>query len=334
MNFATFDLNLLRVLDALFREENATRAGDRLRLSQPAVSAALNRLRRHLDDPLFVRQKNRMVPTAKALALKDTVREALVGLEEAMTAIAGFDPASARRCFRIYGSDYFADMLMPALSATLRRAAPGIVLQLIDNSSGDMQDQLADRAADLALEPATAVPAWISCEPAFHSSFVVVAAADNPAIRRLGLQEGEEIPLDAFCAMPQTFASANGQLAGIVDKALAVVGRRREASLTLPQFHSVAVAVAEGTLVATLPRAIATKYAASLGLRIYAAPVAVPPADLRLYWHVRHDADMGHQWLRARVKAILAGYDEGPGSARQGTHSAAAGNANGRPAPT
>ena len=115
MNFATFDLNLMRVLDALLHEGSTVRAGEKLHLSQSAVSGALSRLRHALDDDLFVRRGNRLVPTDYAAALALPLREELERLENLLSRPKRFDPARAQEVFRISGSDFFAEILMPAL---------------------------------------------------------------------------------------------------------------------------------------------------------------------------------------------------------------------------
>src|SRR5687767_10398136 len=125
MNFAALDLNLLRVFDAMMMELNTTRAGERVGLSQPAVSSALGRLRGITGDDLFVRDGNRMVPTAQALALAEPIRAALRQMEDALSAIAGFHPATSTQTFKISGSDYFSTLLMPRLAAAVTPEAPG-----------------------------------------------------------------------------------------------------------------------------------------------------------------------------------------------------------------
>jgi DNA-binding transcriptional LysR family regulator len=135
MNFAAFDLNLLRVFDALLQERSATRAGERVGLSQPAVSAALSRLRHALGDELFVRQGNEMVPTPRALALAEPLHDALARLEQMLTASPQFDPCAAMRDFRLLGADFFAMLLMPRLSQQVAAAAPGITWRWSGRSS-------------------------------------------------------------------------------------------------------------------------------------------------------------------------------------------------------
>jgi len=138
MSLNALDLNLLRVFDALMRERSVTRAGERIGLSQPAVSAALNRLRHLVGDQLFVRRGNDMVPTPRAEDLAAPVRSALAEIEKAFMGGARFDPATAERTFTFMGADYFSMRLMPELARRMAVAAPGIVLRLLDSARGDV----------------------------------------------------------------------------------------------------------------------------------------------------------------------------------------------------
>lgn len=127
MNISTFDLNLLRVFDALMREQNVSRAAERLSLSQPAVSNALNRLRELLDDPLLVRVGRSMQPTPRAQALETPIRAALQQIEQSLSAGEVFDPASSRQHFSIAVTDYVELICMPRLLKQLSQQAPACV---------------------------------------------------------------------------------------------------------------------------------------------------------------------------------------------------------------
>ncbi len=126
MDLTGFDLNLLRVFVAIAKERSVTRAGEQIAMSQPAVSAALHRLRYVLDDQLFVRRGNDMVPTPRAELLIGPVQDALERLQAALQVKRAFDPAAAQRICTILGADFFFMLLMPALSARLATLAPGI----------------------------------------------------------------------------------------------------------------------------------------------------------------------------------------------------------------
>jgi DNA-binding transcriptional LysR family regulator len=304
MNFAAFDLNLLRVFDALMRERSVTRAGEQIGLSQPAVSQALSRLRALLDDQLFIRKGPEMAPTPRAEAIAPAVRNALALVEEALIGDRAFDPASASRTYTLIGSDFFATLLMPALYARMARQARGVRLRLVDSARGDVERLLQDDAVDLAVERPLVLPEWVSREVLFDSPFKVVAAKDHPDL--VGVAPGAPLPLDLFCRLPQALRSIDGSLSGWTDEALASVGRERRVVLALPQFQAVALAVAETRLIAVLPTQFVETVADDLGLSIYEPPVATGVPEISMYWHSRHDRNAAHRWLRDHVREVAA----------------------------
>lgn len=152
MNFAALDLNLLRVFDAMMMELSTVRAGGRLGLTQSAVSAALGRLRQIMQDDLFIREGNRMVPTPRALALQEPIRTALRQMEEALSSAAGFDPATSDRDFVLAGSDYVSTFLMPRLARVVRPEAPDVTLQMLDVPAQQVVPFLSKGRVDVAVE--------------------------------------------------------------------------------------------------------------------------------------------------------------------------------------
>jgi DNA-binding transcriptional LysR family regulator len=303
MNLNAVDLNLLRVFDALMRERSVTRAGEQIGLSQPAVSAALNRLRHLLGDQLFVRRGNDMVPTPRAEDLFGPIRMALAEIEKAFAGDAAFDPATAERTFTFMGADFFSMRLMPELTRRISTVAPGIVLRLLDSARGDVDRLLLEDAIDAALERPLQVPDWISSELLFRSPFVIIAARDNPTLA--AVTAGEPIPLDLFCAIPQAIRSIDGSLTGFVDAALASIGRSRRVVLALPHFHGLSLSVAASGLIAAVPKQAADMLAPPLGLAVYQPPIAVPVPEVRMYWHARHNDDPAHRWIRAEIQGAL-----------------------------
>lgn len=303
MNFAAFDLNLLRVFDALMRERSATRAGDIVGLSQPAVSNALKRLRHALDDELFVRRGNDMLPTPRAEAIAERVRDALARIEDVVAGEARFDPATDRRVFTMFGADFFSMQFMPAFADRIAKLAPGIALRLIDSAGGDVERLLRDNAIDVALERPLDMPDWVSRQVLFRAPFAVIAARGHAVLRKAKVKPGAKLPLDLFCALPHALRSIDGSLSGDTDKALRKAGAERRVVLALPHFHAVALAVAEGRLIAVVPQQFADRVAGDLGLAIYRPPVDIPVPEVRLYWHKRHDRHPAHRWLRAEILA-------------------------------
>lgn len=315
-----FDLNLLRVFAVLMRERSVTRAGEQIGMSQPAVSAALARLRHALDDQLFVRRGNEMVPTPRAEDLSGIVQDALGTLEAALQGRREFDPARAERTYTLLGSDYFSLLLMPALAERLAERAPGVRLRLLDFGQAPVERLLQDDAVDLVLEGELGLPDWVSREPMFRSRFCVVARADLPSLAARGLGCGAMFPMELFCALPHALRTIEGGMSGYSDVALARAGRARRVTLAVPHFHGVLLAVARGSLIGVVPRSFAEAFAPALGLGLYEPPLELPEPEICMHWHSRHDRSPAHRWLRRQVLEALRTH--GPGSGRAGASAA------------
>ena len=306
VNLSSFDLNLLRVLDAMLREGSTVRAGERLGLSQPAVSAALGRLRAALGDELFVRVGQGMEPTHFAKGLEVGLRQTLDGIA-AMLSAASFDPATARDAFRIAGSDFFAELLMPKLGDTIVRQAPGMRVHLIDLVPNSYTAALERTEADLALVPRVEAPDWVEARPVFTAPFHVIARRGHPRLSRLA--PGEVIPLDLFCDLGHVLFSPEGRPVAMGDAALAAVGRTRPVVMTMPVFSGVYLAVAGSDLIALLPGQLARHVAQRLPVDVYRAPMPIAPAAMQMIWHRRQSRNPAHGWLRDRIAEILAPLD-------------------------
>lgn len=304
-NLSSFDLNLLRVLDALLIEHSTVRAGARLGLSQPAVSGALKRLRLSLGDELFFRSGQKLEATEFALSLKEPLQEILSRVEALIRAQDAFDPATAEHSFRISGSDFFAEMLLPALAEHLRAHAPSLRVHLVDLVPDDRVGTLASHDVDFALLPETSLPGWAEGQPVFSSSFSVIARKAHPSTTELALAPGDVMPLDLFCDLGHVLFSTEGNPKGIGDEALARIGRERNVAMTMPVFSGVYRAVAGSDLIALLPSALAHRIAMSADLNVFKPPIPVEPVRLILIWHRRFSESPPHLWLRNRIIELL-----------------------------
>jgi len=301
MNLNALDLNLVRVFDALLRERSVTRAGEQIGLSQPAVSAALNRLRHVLNDQLFVRRGNEMVPTPRAESLAEPLRVALREIERVFQSTKSFDPAELDRTFTLMGADFFSMMLMPFLAARIAEMAPRVSFRFLDSARGDVSRLLQEDEIDAALERPLEVSDWVSSTPLFHSPFAIIAARDNAAIRQSGIADSERLPIDLFCELPHVLRSIDGSMSGSTDEALGRIGRTRRVSLALPHFQAVALAVANGNYLAAVPMQFAVWAAKSLPLAIFEPPLPISVPEVRMYWHARHDDEPPHRWVREQI---------------------------------
>jgi DNA-binding transcriptional LysR family regulator len=320
MNLNALDLNLVRVLDALLRERSVTRAGDQIGLSQPAVSAALNRLRHALNDQLFVRRGNDMVPTPRAESLAEPVRTALREIQRAFQSAKTFDPAELERTFTLMGADFFSMLLMPFLAARIAGVAPRVSFRFLDSARGDVSRLLQEDEIDAALERPLEVSDWVSSTPLFYSPFAIIAARDNAAIRQAGIADGERLPMELFCELPHVLRSIDGSMSGSTDEALAKFGLARRVCLALPHFQAVALAVANGNYLAAVPMQFAVWAAKTLSLGLFEPPLPIAVAEIRLYWHARHDDEPPHRWVRNQILEAVAalGFRDTPEDDRAG----------------
>src|SRR5919108_2521170 len=202
LHFHSLDLNLLRVFDTLIEERSVTRAGERLGLSQSAISHALNRLRYILNDELFVRVPDGMRPTARAAEIAPRLREGLLQLQLALGPIE-FDPARSERCFTVTCGEYVGTVLIPGFTARVRALAPNAELRIRPSNMGVAEAVLAGRV-DLAIGSFRRVPEPFSYQRLFQETRVWVLSADHPAARA-------ELTLEGLTSLSHLIISATGE---------------------------------------------------------------------------------------------------------------------------
>jgi DNA-binding transcriptional LysR family regulator len=317
--FHGLDLNLLRVFDILIEERSATRAGERLGLSQSAISHALNRLRYVLGDELFVRGPDGMQPTARATAIAPRLRSGLAQLQLAL-APSEFVPQQTDRRFTIVCGEYVGTVLVPLLVARLRREAPHAELRIRPSNTGVAEALLAGRA-DLAIGSFRRIPEWFAHEGLFRETRVWVLGADNPAA-------WDELTLDQLAALPHVIISATGEdeqavggyvvdhglerlvmrsEVGLLQGALAARGLRRSIGLTTPHFLAALAILGHSDMTAPLPRRLATALAGAYHLKLFEPPYPSPPFEIMALWHRAHGGDPAVVWLRAVLREVAAG---------------------------
>jgi DNA-binding transcriptional LysR family regulator len=295
---AAMDLNLVVALDALLAERHVTRAATRLGITQSAASHALARLRDLLGDPLLVRGAGgAMVPSAMALRIAPQLRKVLEDLAGVLRG-ESFDPATARRTFRIGASDYVELVLLPKLSARLARLAPGVDLWV--HTFEDRGDtELATGKLDCVLAPPhrSARPSGMFEKVLLHESFTCVMRAGHPLA-------GSRLTLARYCEVPHLMVAPRGTPGSFVDDALAAVGRTRRVALAVPHFLVVPYVIAGTDLVATLASRIAALFATTLDLVRVAPPIAIAKFAIALAWHERNHHDAAQRWFRDQVAAV------------------------------
>jgi DNA-binding transcriptional LysR family regulator len=301
MDFHGIDLNLLVAFDALMSERNVTRAAVRVGVSQPAMSAALARLRTLLGDTLFHRSASGLLPTPRARDLAAPVAQALQQIAAAMVGQPAFEPGTSTVMFRIGLQDYPTVVLLPELLVALEHSAPGITLQVTAFNDREAAVDLLDAGLiDVAVGAAPAnTDGRILTRPVLRDDFVTIVARDRVA-------EGTALDLAHWLEMKHILVSPEGQLHGIVDQVLAQLGLQRKLGLTLPQVFAVPPVVARTGMTATILRRVALQAGVRDQLRLFAPPVALPEMVFYLAWHRRSESHPAQQWFRTLIEQQAA----------------------------
>lgn len=301
------DLNLLTLFEVVMAEGHVGRAAERLHLSPSAVSHGLGRLRRLLNDPLFLRTPKGVVPTERAAELAQPIGDVLARARNVFAVAEPFEPARSTRRFTLGAPDGVSAVVLPPLMAALREQAPGVgigvrqVLPTPGETSAERAWQFAfteleSRAMDLAILPLAEVPARFHRQGLYEEDFVLAMRAGHPLLRR--------VTLARYCDSQHLVVSLHGDAHGFVDEVLAGKGRRRRVALTVPNFMMALAMLAESDLVAALPRRFVQRQGPRFGVVAVEPPVALGSFGLQLVAPRVAMMDAGVAWL-AEVIARL-----------------------------
>jgi DNA-binding transcriptional LysR family regulator len=298
MNWRRLDLNLLVVFDAVMQERNATRAAEKLNMSQPAVSHALGRLRAALGDELFVRTPEGMEPTPQAQHLAPSVRQALADLGAALESNRTFEPQEASRSFVISLNNYGALVIAPALAAVVAREAPFVTLDLRPSGTLAIAESLDRGEIDLALGSLGA-PAERFCDlRLFEDRFACLLRLDHPAVGRDG-----KIEAQSLADLSHLEVSSTGEGTAFVDDELARLGLERRIALRAPLLATVGI-LAQSDMVAVMTERAAHAFASKAPLQVLTLPFASPTLPFAMLWHRRQEDHAAHRWLRGVVSRV------------------------------
>jgi len=295
MDTSRLDLNLLVTLEALLAERNVTKAAARLHLSQPAVSAQLNRLRVLFDDPLLIPAQRGMTPTARALELVDPLRHALDQVRTTLGAHRTFDPAKGELLVTIACTDYVETAIVKPLVVWLRTAAPGVRVSVRHLDLQRLDAQLQHGEADLAIMTPAAANPRLRSRHLFDESYVLIGRRDHPKLRG-------PLTVEQFAELDHVIVSLEGRLSTPVDSTLRALGHERNVVLAAASFSVVPQIVAESNLVALVPKRLVRDGADKLKLRD--PPIPVEGFAVGLIWHERSHTHSGQRWLREAVVSL------------------------------
>jgi len=295
MNWGAFDLNLLIVFDAVMQERNVTRAGQKVGLSQPAMSHALNRLRYMLKDQLFIRTPEGMVPTARAEQLAGPLRRALSEMRLALEPEI-FVPQQADWRFTIAVNNYAAVAVSPTLIAAAAEVAPSVQLDLRPSGTLRIVDLLDRGELDLAIGSFADPGERSALAPLLDDRFVLAMRRDHPA-------EPGKLTANAIAALAYLEISSNHEDTSFIDDWLVGHGLARRIAHRAP-YLSMARILSKSDLVAILCRRIAEAFMRIDKLQIRELPCPSPRVAIGMLWHRRLENQPAHKWLRELVAAV------------------------------
>ncbi|RQR54027.1 LysR family transcriptional regulator [Burkholderia sp. Bp9125] len=294
MRLSKIDLNLFVVFDAIYSKRNLTRAAELLSLTQPAVSNALARLRKTLNDPLFVSTPAGMVPTPMAENIVGRVREALQLLDASAHEGDVFDPASSERVFRLSMSDLTEALLMPALGELLQQHAPRMQVRSYYMDRGELSTALANGSVDIAIDSAMIGDANLHQALLVRDRYACMIRRDHPF-------RGDVLTLDDYLAMGHIHVSSRRKGSGHVDAELARLGQRRNIQMRVQHYMVAPLIAMRGDLALTAPLRLLRSYPA----RVLELPFELPDLEYCCYWHRSADRDHANQWLRERLTQLM-----------------------------
>ena len=290
------DLNLLVALDALLDEGSVVGAARRMNLSPAAMSRTLTRIREAVGDPILVRAGRGLVPTPKALELRNQVRDVVEQAARVFRSADQVDLRTLRRRFNIRANDFFVGVYGGRLFAAMDREAPHCELRFVPEGDAD-DEALREGRIDLRISNSRPQTPEVKVQNLFSTTFVGLAREDHP------LFDGE-ITAERFAGFAHISMSRRGIARGPIDTALNEMGLERRVAVIAPSFHAAMFALPDSDLILPVPKATISSVT-RLGLRLRAFDLPIPLSTLMLTqaWHPRYDKDPAHKWLRETLKS-------------------------------
>jgi len=292
------DLNLLKTFQAIYEEKNITKAAEQLNLTQSAVSHALNRMRAHFKDDLFVRTPDGMLPTSIAENISIKVKQLLVQADILFTQDTAFLPSTSTRKFVIGVPEYVSFYVLQALLTRVQKEAPRtkVIVTAINYNNG--HSEVSNENVDLAIGHFPPAPKFISADELYHEDFVLAARKDHPIFQK------NNISIEDYMECQHIHFSLAGKDTGQIDQTLRKLGYSRSVQMTVSNYTLGLSILKNSDLMYSGPRHITEGMAQTFGLEIRELPFESPDIVVSQLWHKRYDADKAHMWMRELVHSI------------------------------
>lgn len=290
-DFNDVDLNLLRVFQAVLEERSLTRAGQRIGLSQPAISYSLGRLRTMFDDPLFVRTPDGMLPTSMAEQLAGPISVAIGAIREALGHGEKFDPATSHREFRLAMSDIGEQFFLPLIFERLQDIAPNVRVAAELVPVSEVEERLRLGQLDFAIGNVPSLKPVTQYAVLFREHYACMTR------KRPGLPDGT-LTREQFLEMSHVAVASTDASHLAIEDALRAAGMRRRIALRVPHFTVIPQILRRTDLMVTTPRGVANVLNEEGRFTIYPMPVPAPEFESTMHWHASFENDYGSRWFR------------------------------------
>ncbi|MCH8492107.1 MAG: LysR family transcriptional regulator [Idiomarina sp.] len=293
-SYSKVDLNLLRVLVAIYRERQLGRAAAELALTPSAISHALRRLRDTFDDQLFVRNGRYQQPTALCEKLVPELNEVLARMQGLVSRGRNFSPTTTQRTFRIGMPEALEAELFPRIYKRLQQAAPQAKLESIAVPHMQISDYLLNRKADVVIDVAMAMSSPVQQQPLLQEPFAVLSRANDQ----------QQLTRERYLASSHLAVSTRARGSVLEDMLLRELGVERHILARVQSYQTAAQLVTATGALLTLPARIAQRLVTQYSLRSWPMPIAVPATRLQVYWHAAYENDPALTWLLKNLQTV------------------------------
>lgn len=302
MKLRELDLNLLVVLRELLVHGTASKAAESLQMSQPAVSNALNRLRKTLGDELFTRTSRGLVPTRMAEDLREPLDCALQIIIDSLNRLPTFDPKASSRNFKIVLTDVGETYFLPALMTLLSRASPGVSITCMRNTTINLREEMEAGRVDLALGVVPEVEVGFFQRTLLTTRYVCLLRREHPFANPC-------LTLEQFLSADHINVTAEGTAHANVEAVLQRLRIRRNVKIDVPHFVAVGHILLATDMIAVVPEAYAARTFERAALTTASCPFEIPDLSVNLLWHAQNHNDAGNRWLRDLIHEQFSSFN-------------------------
>jgi len=299
-----FDLNLLTVFDVLIEERSVTRSAQKLAMSQPAVSHALGRLRKQLDDPILVKSGNSMEASPRALQIHRELRGTLQQIDRAIRPKPRFEPGNSKRAFTIASTDYVESLILPPLLSRIQEKAPGVELNIHHLATSLPLEEIENGNIDLAISLSVNTPRRFINQFLLDDGHLCAVASNHPVVN-------EELTMEKYLSLDHLLIAPAKSRDRFTNHLFSGMDKSPKVIANIPHFLAALHATSESSVIITGPALLLRKFQKTFDLHLIEPPFDLAPTRIDLIWHEFKGTDPGINWLRGEIEGVVNNISQG-----------------------